>query len=147
MGAEPRVYAATAAAVLSIATVRVWLGWTDVAALATKALPDDAFYYFQIARNLANGRGASFDGLSPTNGFHPLWLALITPLFAGGASDSDTSIRVALALGTACSILTAIVVYAVARRLTGDAVAAALAAVCYSLNPSVVLEAMNGLET
>ncbi len=41
---------------------------------------DDAFYYFQIAYNLAEGRFSTFDGgISQTNGYHPLWLLLITP--------------------------------------------------------------------
>lgn len=53
---------------------------------------DDAFYYFQIARNLAHGRGATFDGLHATSGFHPLWLLMITPIF-GAISDLDAAVR------------------------------------------------------
>ncbi len=41
---------------------------------------DDAFYYFQIARNLAEGKFSTFDGgITQTNGYHPLWMLLITP--------------------------------------------------------------------
>ena len=41
---------------------------------------DDAFYYFQIARNLAAGKFSTFDGgITHTNGYHPLWLLLVTP--------------------------------------------------------------------
>jgi hypothetical protein len=42
---------------------------------------DDAFYYAGIARNVARGNGITFDGLHSTSGFHPLWLALLVPLF------------------------------------------------------------------
>ncbi len=43
---------------------------------------DDAFYYFQIAYNLAEGRFSTFDGgITRTNGYHPLWLLLITPFY------------------------------------------------------------------
>ena len=43
---------------------------------------DDAFYYFQIARNLAEGKFSTFDGgITRTNGYHPLWLYLITPFY------------------------------------------------------------------
>ena len=43
---------------------------------------DDAFYYFQIARNLATGQFSTFDGgITLTNGYHPVWLFLITPLY------------------------------------------------------------------
>lgn len=38
------------------------------------AYDDDAFYYFQIARNIATGHGSSFDGIHRTNGYHPLWM-------------------------------------------------------------------------
>lgn len=43
---------------------------------------DDSFYYFQIAYNLAAGQFSTFDGgITRTNGYHPLWLLLITPFY------------------------------------------------------------------
>ncbi len=43
---------------------------------------DDAFYYLQIAKNLAAGKFSTFDGgITRTNGYHPLWLLLITPFY------------------------------------------------------------------
>lgn len=43
---------------------------------------DDAFYYSQIARNLADGQFSTFDGgITRTNGYHPFWMLLITPLY------------------------------------------------------------------
>ena len=43
---------------------------------------DDGFYYFQIAWNMAQGRFSTFDGgITQTNGYHPLWLFLITPFY------------------------------------------------------------------
>ena len=43
---------------------------------------DDSFYYFQIAKNLAEGKFSTFDGgITRTNGYHPLWLFLITPFY------------------------------------------------------------------
>ena len=43
---------------------------------------DDAFYYFQIARNFADGQFSTFDGgITRTNGYHPLWMFLIIPLW------------------------------------------------------------------
>jgi hypothetical protein len=64
---------------------------------------DDSFYYWQIARNLAAGQGPTFDGLHPTNGYHPLWLGLCTALFAAGfegESAARASVLVQLALFT-----------------------------------------------
>ena len=43
---------------------------------------DDAFYYYQIAYHMAEGRFSTFDGgLTRTNGYHPPWLFLITPFY------------------------------------------------------------------
>ena len=43
---------------------------------------DDAFYYFKIAQYLAEGEFSTFDGgISRTNGYHPLWLFMITPFY------------------------------------------------------------------
>ena len=43
---------------------------------------DDSFYYFQIAYYLAEGKFSTFDGgITRTNGYHPVWLLLITPFY------------------------------------------------------------------
>ena len=48
----------------------------------TTTYADDAFYYFQIAKNFADGQFSTFDGgITWTNGYHPLWMLLITPLW------------------------------------------------------------------
>ena len=54
----------------------------DLINLIRDANVDDSFYYFQIARNLAEGKFSTFDGgITRTNGYHPLWLFLITPFY------------------------------------------------------------------
>ncbi len=43
---------------------------------------DDSFYYFQIAKNLAEGQFSTFDGgITRTNGYHPAWALLLTPFY------------------------------------------------------------------
>jgi hypothetical protein len=42
---------------------------------------DDAFYYFKTAQNIGLGNGITFDGISRTNGFHPLWMMICVPIF------------------------------------------------------------------
>jgi len=44
--------------------------------------PDDGFYYLRIAQNMALGLGPSFDGINPTNGYHPLWMLFLVLLAA-----------------------------------------------------------------
>lgn len=41
-------------------------------------LYDDFFYYLKVAENLASGHGSTFNGLAQTNGYHPLWLLMLT---------------------------------------------------------------------
>ncbi len=45
-------------------------------------LTDDFYYYARIARNTLAGEFLSFDGRTPTNGFHPLWLLTLLALGA-----------------------------------------------------------------
>lgn len=60
-------------------------------------LPDDAFYYFKIARNVANGYGFSFDTINPTNGYQPLWMyLLLVPAYITRQMHVEVFPRVAL---------------------------------------------------
>jgi hypothetical protein len=43
-------------------------------------VPDDAFYYLQIARNLVRVGQSTADGVANTNGFHPLWMMMCSGL-------------------------------------------------------------------
>lgn len=43
---------------------------------------DDGFFYYKVAQNIVNGRGVTFDGVTPTNGFHPLWMLVCVLVFA-----------------------------------------------------------------
>ena len=78
---------------------------------------DDSFYYFQIARNLAAGQFSTFDGITQTNGYHPLWLLLITPFY--WLMDAETALfgikgfEIALIAG-------AVLLTATAARLAGQ---------------------------
>ena len=61
--------------------MRFYYAWQPLLTLIEQGMSDDAFYYLHIARNVAMGKGVSFDGLTPTNGFHPLYLGMFIPLF------------------------------------------------------------------
>jgi hypothetical protein len=38
---------------------------------------DDAYFYFQIAKEILDSGRSTFDGISTTNGYHPLWMAIL----------------------------------------------------------------------
>ncbi|MCW5875469.1 MAG: hypothetical protein KIS85_01185 [Anaerolineales bacterium] len=97
---------------------------------------DDGFYYFQVARNLAAGQGFTFDGLNPTNGFHPLWLFLITPIFWLAQWDVLLPLRLLMPLSALLSAGTAILLYRMLRS-QGAAWAGALAGTLWLVLPSI----------
>lgn len=39
---------------------------------------DDSYFYLKIAQNIALGFGSTFDRVNLTNGYHPLWLILLS---------------------------------------------------------------------
>ena len=54
----------------------------DLVNLIRDVNADDAFYYYQIAYNLSQGKFSTFDGgITQTNGYQPVWMLLITPFY------------------------------------------------------------------
>ena len=54
---------------------------------AAHVFSEDAFYDFTVARNIASGHGVTIDCIHATNGFQPLWTALLVPLYWSLHSD------------------------------------------------------------
>lgn len=42
---------------------------------------DDSFFYIKTASNFSKGLGSTFDGINPTNGYHPLYFILLSVIF------------------------------------------------------------------
>ena len=89
---------------------------------------DDAFYYFVIARNVLEGYGVTFDRLGPTNGFQPLWLVVILPVFALGKIDLLLPLRALILVVGVLHGLTGWLLYRTARRFLSPWVALGLGA-------------------
>lgn len=90
-------------------------------------LEDDFFYYLKVAVNLAHGHGSTFNGLVPTNGYHPLWLACVT--LAAAVSTGPLWIMAFLSIA---NFAATIITFLLGRRLlepsAGPLAATALAA-------------------
>ena len=108
-------------------------------------VPDDAFYYFQIARHLALGHGPTFDGSHPASGYHPAWMTLLV-LLSALLHDPETFLRGALALEFVLHAATAAVLIGFFRRSTSDGVAL-IAGLCWLANPWVLLLSLQGVES
>ncbi len=126
--------------------LRLWLAALPLRELVAHVTPDDAFYYFTIARNITDGRGVTFDGAVATNGFHPLWMAIVTICYALPSPGIDP-MRLALAVSGAISAAGAIALYRLVEGLTHRKGIALAGAAVYALHPAVALQSVNGLET
>jgi hypothetical protein len=95
----------------------------DPYAIAKYFMADDAFYYFQVAKNLAVGLGSTFDGVHVTNGYHPLWLLISAAAFrvVGG---SDAALMILYALQVTMLVVSALFLYLGLREI--DRLAAVL---------------------
>jgi len=123
----------------------VFLAGVDEPALV-RVVPDDAYYYLKVARNVVAGQGATFDAIHPTNGYHPLWLGALVPV-AWVVREPLAFVRAALGLGVGLSFLTAILLHRLVRRITGSWWIPLLALILYWLNPRAVASSLNGLES
>ena len=125
---------------LSAATVLVWLGVAD-----GEILSDDAYYYFEISRNAALGEGFTFDGVNPTNGFHPLWGWLLVPVFLAFPTSAWTPIHIALTISGMCVVASAVCVFLLFER-HGRTEAGLASAVLWLFNPFTWVLSGRGLE-
>jgi hypothetical protein len=71
------------------------------------AFVDDAYYYFVVARHLVYNGQSTFDGFTLTNGYHPLWMALLALQykFLGDSQLLTRAIEFLLGLGALLTTL------------------------------------------
>jgi hypothetical protein len=105
---------------------------------------DDTFIFMRISRNLALGRGYSFDGVEPTAGAPPLWIWLTSLNHL--ALGPDEAVKLALAESALFGSLAAILVYEIAARAFERRVAWVSFVLVLFLAP-LVCNSMNGMDT
>ncbi len=140
-GIEPALLLTLLAAAVLLISQGMVLARFDLDRLFGFSLLDDSFYYFTIARNAASGLGLTFDGLTPTNGFHPLWMMTLLLLWPLGG------IKAALAAGALFGACTVVLAHLLVSRATGSPWAGTAAALCTAANPALYVSWINGLET
>ncbi len=106
---------------------------------------DDLYYYLTIANSIADGRGPTFDGLSLTNGFHPLYVLILVPITHLSPLDINAPVRAALVVNSVIDVGTAVIVADTVRRIRSG-VAGQMAAIMWLLNPFVISVVLTGVE-
>ncbi len=94
--------------------------------LGASVILDDGYYYLQIAKNLASGRGSTFDGVNLTNGYHPLWMLALVAVFSL-VPHSETALTAALLLQAGLAAAAVALLYRAARWTLSRTAAAAVA--------------------
>ncbi len=94
---------------------------------------DDAYYYFKVAQNIAEGNGSTFDGINISNGYHPLWMLICIPIFALAKYDLVLPLRILLMVIAVIHTATAIMLYRLVKTHISHAVAM-LTAIFWSFN-------------
>jgi hypothetical protein len=105
---------------------------------------DDAFYFSRIAANVAHGAGSTFDGLHATNGYQPLWLWLLVPLYRLDGWSPELMFRFQLGVQVALLTVAALGYRRLVRTFVGGwpAAVGTVLFVFLVLHPS-----LNGMET
>lgn len=125
---------------LAYRLIFIWSGRAEGSLIA-----DDAYYYFTIAHNIASGFGPTFDRLAPNNGFHPLWLLLLMPIFKIFGTSLWLPVRLALSLSAVFDIISGFVIYNILYDSTMRS-AALIAASIWLLSPFTLLIGLRGME-
>jgi hypothetical protein len=143
MGQRPFILFLVCAGVL-----RLVIAWAPLEWLLQYVLSDDAFYYFTIARNAAHGYGLTFDKLAETNGFHPLWMAVLLPVYAA-LEDQTFAIHVILTISALVDVGSLCILNSLLRGIQVSQFTRWNALLLFSLAPALVSHtgSLNGMET
>jgi 4-amino-4-deoxy-L-arabinose transferase-like glycosyltransferase len=140
---SPGLFVVLAAA----AAVHLAVAVQDFGTLARNGfLYDDSFYAFQIARNIAHGEGATFDGIHATNGFQPLYVAALVPLYVITGDNATLPVHLALVLSALFTVASAFLLHRIVARRASE-LAALIVVGAWAISPIVIRQAANGLET
>lgn len=120
--------------------------YRDVSWITNFWLFEDFGYSLKIAKNIALGLGETFDGVVPTDGYQPLYVWLMVPVFWVFKSKLEAPIHAAVTLLALANVATGYAIYSILKRLTGQAAPALLGAAFWMFNFAIAKDGTNGLE-
>jgi len=136
--------------VLVFLSLLVRLGWiwidSGVLTCGLEVLQDDSVYNYEVARNIVEGKGLTFEGGEPIFAYHPPSILFIIPFIWLFPQSKMVPIQCLLTLYTLISLLTVPWVYRIVRRIAGDT-AALLSAGGWTLGYGIALYAVCGADT
>ncbi|NLF50714.1 MAG: hypothetical protein GX577_06220, partial [Leptolinea sp.] len=97
--------------VIGILIAHIYVSLAPANSLMNWFTTDDAFYYFKTAQNIGLGNDISFDGISRTNGFHPLWMVICVPIFLLANTDLILPLRIVILLAGLMNAVTVVLIW------------------------------------
>lgn len=116
---------------------------SNVNAVLNWFLTDDAFYYFQVARNVSEGAGFTFDGINLSNGFHPLWMFVCIPVFSLARFNIILPFRILIMILGFLHVGSFILLFRLLKRFIADEIAV-LFAVLWGFSPIILNNVFKG---
>jgi 4-amino-4-deoxy-L-arabinose transferase-like glycosyltransferase len=80
-------------------------------------LRDDSYFYLQIADRIVEGQGSTFHGLTPTNGYHPLWMGGAIAAVAVAGGDREQSLLLVVLLQLLITLGAVLLLYRLCRHM------------------------------
>ncbi|MGQ9765710.1 MAG: hypothetical protein ACUVRI_12675 [Armatimonadota bacterium] len=109
-------------------------------------LKDDSFYYLKTANNIALGLGSTFDGINRTNGYHPLWMLNLIPIYWLFPHSPLTALRTVMLVMAVYHTVAAWMLYRTISWTHG-VVLGMVFSLTWALSPIVLRISLNGLES
>jgi hypothetical protein len=136
------------AIVIALLGINGYAAFSDAYNLANNWFTrDDAYYYFKVAQNISEGHGSTFDGINPTNGYHPLWVLVNIPIFALARFDLILPLRILILALAGLRAATSILLYHLLKNVISRPIAM-LAALYWAFDLYIHWTAyQQGLET
>jgi hypothetical protein len=133
----------------SVCLIRIVLLFQTPASRATDIVEyfyDDGYYYLSVAANIADSARSTFDGLTLTNGYQPLWLLILTALALAVGTAPHTLFVAACVLVSLIVLATLLAAGAWRRSSFGEA------SLCFAVGLGAVvlrwpMAFVQGLET
>ncbi len=114
--------------------------------LAYSIIPQDDFYYYYLtAKHIALHGFSSFDGIVPTNGYHPLWLWCLTGLVAITGGNDHTFFQLLSVVQIVSATVSALLLWRLFDRVYGKQTWLAPIVLVTSLLLTVLI--FSGMET
>lgn len=126
--------------------LRVFIALKPLPVLDDHLLVDDSYICFDIANNISHGNGP-VSGSTVSNGFQPLYVFIISPLFSLFENDKVIPIHISLIILALFNIMAMYILALYTALITKKGYSVLFFCILWALHPYILENTLNGLET